>query len=169
MTLDGNDTDGPIGDRHGDDDEPIPTYADYGSAELLEHAQGNLQALFIATADFLQERGVPVDDWVEAVGARFVRAWDTEGAWDADELMDAMLVNFRAAGAEVVSAELAADRAVATLRGFPDPAAVEQFVVDPALADRYHDIAAPIASALGLRWSWHRDGDLAHLVAERSR
>ena len=155
-----------VTDDLGDEAEDAD-YTAYTSDELLAHAQGNAQALFIATAAYLQSQGQSVDAWVNAVGATFVSAWDTSSRWDADEFMDAMLINFRSIGAEVVSAEFAAERSEATVQNFPDTAALAQFGVDAALGDRYNDIATPIARALGLAWSWTRDGETIRYTATR--
>ena len=157
----------PTSDDENSDESEEADYASYTNDELLAHAQGNAQALFIATAAYLQNGGHSVDDWVAAVGASFVRAWDTSSPWDADDFMDAMLINFRSIGAEVASAEFGPERSVATVRNFPDTAALTQFDVDAALGDRYNDIATPIARALGVAWSWTRDGEVIRYTAAR--
>jgi len=156
----------PAGDA-GTSDEFSPSYADYTAEELLEQAQGNAQAAIIATVGFLRSRGIPVADWAEAVGARFARAWGEPEPWDADEFLDAMLTNLRSLGAAVTAAELAPERATATLTGFPDPAQCALFGVAPADVARFLDATAPIAGERGLAWSWELDGEQLRLSATR--
>ena len=143
-------------------------HADYSDAELLEQAQSNAQALVIATVAFLDERGIPLDEWAEAVGRTFARAWDEPRPWDAGEFMDAMLTNLRSLGAEVVSANLGTDRAEAVTTGFPAPELCALFGVDLARAARFNDVAAIIARDRGLTWTWRLDGDRTRYVVERA-
>ena len=139
-------------------------HADYTAEELLEQAQANAQALIIATLAFLDARGLPVADWAEAVGATFGRGWDDPRPWDPGEFLDAMLTNYRALGALVVAVDLGPGRAEATLTGFPDPDLCAVFGVAPDRVARFHDVAAPIARARGLVWSWDVDADQTRLV-----
>ena len=144
-------SDGPEQDP---DEGFLPSYADYSSDELLEQAQANAQAALIATAAFLFERGIPLDDWTAALGHRFTTSWDEPEPWAADEFLDAMLANYRSLGATVLSADLNPDLAEAVIAGFPDPDRCAQFEVDVAAVARFHDATAPIAAARALRWSW---------------
>ena len=143
-------------------------HAEYSDAELLEQAQANAQALVIATAAFLAERGIAVGAWTEAVGRIFARAWDEPRPWDAGQFMDAMLTNLKSLGARVVSVDLDLDRAEAVTAGFPDPDLCALFGVEPALVARFHRAAAVIGRERGLDWTWRIEGDRTHLVALRS-
>ena len=142
------------GDDIATDEGFAPSYADYTTEDLLELAQANAQATLIATVAFLQERGIPLADWTAAMGGRYDVAWDEPEPWDADEVLDAVLVNLRSLGALVVSAALAPDRAEAVTTGFPDPEACDRFGANLSTVVRFHDATVPIAAARGLRWSW---------------
>lgn len=142
------------GDNAADDADFAPTYADYSTDDLLEQARANAQAALIATVAFLQARGIPLPDWTAALGRTFAVAWDEPEPWEADEFLDAILVNLRSLGAVVVAADLAPDRAEAVTTGFPDPDLCHQFGADFASVARFHDATAPIAAGRGLRWSW---------------
>src|SRR5918993_1006585 len=96
-------------------------HAEYSDAELLEQARGNAQALMLATVAFLEERGLPSEEWATAIGETFARGWGDVRPWDAGEFLDAMLTNLRALGADVETVTLSVDRAEATTTGFPDP------------------------------------------------
>ncbi len=132
---------------------------EYAVAELLEQAQSNAQATVIATAAFLNERGLAIDDWTEAVGRRFAIGWDEPRPWDAGEFLDAMLTNFRSLGATVVDADLESDHAEATTTGFPDLELCSLFNVDPDLVAAFNDSPGPLARARSLSWEWTRTGN----------
>jgi len=127
--------------------------------ELLEQAQSNAQATIIATVGFLSQRGVPVADWTESLGATFGLAWDEPEPWDAGEFLDAMLTNFLSLGATVIDADLETDRAEATTTGFPDLELCTLFNVDPDLVSAFNDSPAPLARARALSWEWTRTGN----------
>ena len=143
-------------------------HGDYTAEELLEHAQSNAQAAIIATAAFLHERGVSLDDWASALGRLFSRGWDAPRPWDAGEFMDAMLTNFRALGAEVRSVDLQPDRADAVTLRFPDPTLCTLFGVEPGLPARFNEATTVIAAERGLTWTWTVDGDETRYTATRA-
>jgi hypothetical protein len=143
-------------------------YAEYSDAELLEQARGNAQALILATLAFVQERGIPLEEWAAAIGKTFARGWGDPRPWDAGEFLDAMLTNLRALGAEVKRAQLGVDRAEAITSGFPDPELCALFGVDPSQAAVFHAAAAAIAAPRGLRWTWELEPDgSTRFVVER--
>ena len=140
---------------------------DYAVGELLEQAQSNAQAAIIATVAFLRDREIPLDDWTRAIGCRFAEGWDEPRPWDAGEFMDAMLTNLRSLGAEIVTVELAPERAEAVTTGFPDPDLCALFGVEPALAARFNDATGTIARDRGLEWGWRLEGDRTRHVVSR--
>ena len=143
-------------------------HAEYSDAELLEQARGNAQALILATVAFLDERGVPPEEWAATIGETFARGWGDPRPWDAGEFLDAMLTNLRALGANVKEADLGVDRAEATTTGFPDPALCALFGVDPVACRRFHDAAAAIAAPRGLRWTWQMEAGRRHPFRRRA-
>src|SRR6188472_2155783 len=133
-------------------------YAEYSDTDLLEQAQTNAQATIMATALFLHQRGVPLDDWTAHLGKTFALAWSDSQPWEAGEFLDAILVNLRSLGATVVSAELGIDRAEAVVTGFPDLKLCELFSIDASLAARFNDATRMLASKVGMNWEWKRTG-----------
>src|SRR5215212_680443 len=143
-------------------------YAEYSDAELLEQARDNAQALILATVAFLEERGIPTEEWAAAIGGSFARGWGDPRPWDAGEFLDAMLTNLRALGAQVKQAELGVDHAEATISGFPDVELCALVGVDPSHAAEFHGAAAAIAAPRGLRWTWETAPDgVTRFVVER--
>jgi hypothetical protein len=143
-------------------------YADYTAEELLEQAQQDAQATIMATALFLHQKGISLDEWSAFLGKTFALAWGDTVPWEAGEFLDAMLTNQRALGATVVSAELGVDEAKAIVEGFPSTELSELFSIDPALTVRYNDAAKVIAAKIGLTWEWRRAGKRVHYTVRRS-
>ena len=134
-------------------------YADYTAEELLEQAQSNFQATIMATALFLHQKHISLDEWGAFLGKTFALAWDDGRPWEAGEFMDSVLTNFRALGAEVVKADLGIDRAEATTIGFPDTRLSEFFCIDPALSVRYVEAIKAIGAKVGFSLEWMRMRD----------
>jgi hypothetical protein len=133
---------------------------------LLEQAQQNAQAMILGTISLLHDLGVVPEAWADGLGERFSAAWGDEEPWEAGEFLDAMLSNYRALGAEIVASEMGAERATATLEGFPDEELCEVFMVDPADAHVFHRVAAEIARRRGLTWTWEVDEGVVTLMVD---
>jgi hypothetical protein len=143
-------------------------FAEYTAEELLEQAQSNAQALILATALFLHQKGISLDEWTTSLGNTFALAWNDAQGWEAGEFLDAMLTNLRSLGATVLSSQLGIDHAEAAITDFPDPSLCEFLSIDPALALRYNDAAKVIAAKVGLEWEWKRVRDRLHFVVRRA-
>jgi hypothetical protein len=136
-----------------------PSYLDYSDAELLELTQGNLQAVVAATVGHLRATGAATDAWVAALGDAFSRGWDEPEPWTPGEFLDAIAVNLRALGAEIVEIDATGEPATLRTRGFPDRELCERLGVDVADVLRYNDSLDRVARERGVRWGWRRDGD----------
>lgn len=136
-----------------------PSYLDYSDGELLELAQGNLQAVIAATSGFLRSSGGDPAGWVAALGEAFARGWDKPEPWTPGEFLDAIAVNLRALGAEIVELDATGEPVTVRTRGFPDVDLCERLgvAVDDVL--RYNDTLDRVARERGVAWSWRRDGD----------
>jgi hypothetical protein len=157
----------PEADAVNESDEDQYGYADYTTADLLDQAQSNFQATIMATALFLHQKGISLEEWGAFLGKNFALAWEDGKPWEAGEFMDSMLTNLRALGAEVVSAELGIDQAVATTVGFPDMRLCEFFSIDPALVVRFNEAAKTVAAKFGLNWEWKRMRDRVQYTVTR--
>jgi hypothetical protein len=143
-------------------------YADYTAEELLEQAQANTQALLIGTFVFLRQREIPVAAWTGTLSELFGRAWGEPRPWDAAEFLDAMLTNLRALGAQVETADLGEGCAEAVTTGFPALDLCAMLGVLASEVDAYNDVAAGIARARGLSWTWRREGERTRYVVARA-
>ena len=135
--------------------------------DLLDLLQSNTLAMFLATIKFLDARQIPVGEWVDELGATFVKGWDLSEEWTPEDLLQAVLVNLAAFGGEAVQAEYADDQATAMIEQFPDLDRVADLGLDNVNGDVVFDLIRPIAAACGLDWTWRREGE--RIVAEISR
>lgn len=135
--------------------------------DLLDLLQSNTLAMLLATIRFLEERQIRAGEWVDELGATFVKGWDLSEEWTPEDLLQAVLVNLACFGGEAVQAEYADDQASAVIEQFPDPDRVADLGLDDVNGDVLFDLVRPIAAACGLDWSWRREGE--RVVAEISR
>lgn len=133
------------------------------TAALLELARANAQAIVIATASYFDLMQLPTADWARFLGEVFTSAWDPDIELDAGEFLDAMLTNYQSFGATVDSSALGAEKARATISGFPSAALCDELNCNCALADAYFDVPGPLADRFDLEWKWTRNGDQVEL------
>lgn len=136
-----------------------PTYLDYSDGELLELTQGNLQAVIAATVGHLRAAGSDPAAWVAALGDAFARGWDEPEAWTPGEFIDAIAINQRALGAEILEIDVTGEPATFRARGFPDTELCARLGVEVNDVLRYNDTIDRVARERGLSWSWRREGD----------
>jgi len=139
--------------------DDLPSYLDYSDGELLELTQGNLQAVVAATVGFLRTTDGDPAAWVLALGDAFARGWDEPEPWTPGEFLDAIAVNLRALGADIVEMDATGEPALLRTRGFPDLELCERLGVEVDDVLRYNDSLDRIARERGVRWEWRRDGD----------
>jgi len=147
----------------GDTDEEIT------ADDLLDLLQSNTLAMLLATIRFLQSRGIPVGEWVDALGSTYVLGWELSEEWTPEDFLQAVLVNLAAFGGDPVQAEYGDDSASAIVERLPDPQRCEGLRLDDVNGDVLYDMIQPIAAACGLDWSWRRDGERIIVDVERSR
>ncbi len=133
--------------------------------ELLDLARANAQALIIATTGYLAQAGIPLEGWSGYLGTVFANSWDDSMANDPRAFLEAVLTNYKALGAEVVSTAFEDGRAEAVISGFPSAALCDELDADCSLAEAYNDLGAVVAEWLGLTWWWGASGGRTTLVA----
>ena len=133
--------------------------------ELLDLARANAQALIIATTGYLAQAGIPLDAWSGYLGSVYAHSWDDSMAGDPKAFIDAVITNYKALGAELVSTRSEGGRAEAVISGFPNAELCTELDADCSLAEAYNDLAATVAERLGLTWWWGSSDGLTTLVA----
>lgn len=147
------------------DADDRPSYLDYTDGELLELAQGNLQAVIAATVGHLRSSGGDPSAWVRALGDAFALGWDEPEPWTPGEFLDAIAVNLRALGAEIVEIDATGEPATLRTRGFPDANLCERLEVSVDDVLRYNDSIERVARERGVGWTWRREGDVTTYAA----
>ena len=133
-------------------------HADYTSEELLEQCQANAASMLLATVSVLAERGLAVDEWAAAVATVFLRSWQPDATWPPAAVLDALLTNYRALGATVITVDLSEAAPTATIEGYPDDELAVSLGVDPALGEAMFHVGAHLARQLDCHLHWKRDG-----------
>ena len=135
--------------------------------ELLECLRSTTLVMILGTIQFLEERRIPVDDWIVDLSTIFARGWDLNEDWSPEELLQAVLFNLAALGGETIQAQYGDDDASAVVERFPDKERVAELGLDETNGDIILNLVRPIAAACGMNWSWRRDGD--RIIVELSR
>jgi hypothetical protein len=129
----------------------------YSDEELLEQAQFNAQALLLASVVALGGEQATVEAWTRGVADVFIRGWDRDRTWQASEILDALLTNYRSFGAQVIDAHLQAEPPRATIADLPDLELAADLNVEEKHADAIFLIGTHIVQALGHKLAWQRD------------
>lgn len=136
----------------------------YTDDELLEQAQFNAQALLLASVAALDGGPDVVERWTKGVADVFLHGWDRSREWQASEVLDALLTNYRSFGAQVIDVNIDAEAPTATIADLPDLELAETLGVPEENADAIFRIGAHIAAALGYALQWQRAEDAGDIV-----
>jgi hypothetical protein len=137
----------------------------YTDEELLEQSQFNAQALLMASVAALPTDEA-IEQWVRGVAAVFARGWDAERTWEAAEVLDALLTNYRSFGANVISVDLQDNPAKATIADLPDLELAESLGTEDRHADAIFRIGEHLVATLGRTLTWSRDGETGDVSLE---
>lgn len=131
----------------------------YTDEELLEQSQFNAQALLLAAVAALNGDVSAIDTWTKGVADVFARGWDQKRSWEASEILDALLTNYRSFGAQVIAFDFETSPATAIVANLPDLELAEDLGVPEANADAIFQIGIHLARSLGHELSWSRDSE----------
>lgn len=137
----------------------IEALTDFSDEELLELSQMNAQALLMAGVLALGDDEATLQTWIEGVAEVMTRGWDTTQKWYPNQIMDALLTNYRTYGGWVIEADLQDARAAAIVADIPDLALAESLGATDREADVLFRIGEHIVTRLGGRMHWKRDQD----------
>ena len=136
--------------------------------EVCEQARGNATALILVALAYQRARGLDAADFVRFVGERFAPSWDELHGDGALGAARAAALNLVGGGAELVA--LSGDRhdARAVFGAWPSPEDLAFFGLTQEDADAFHEVFAPIAARLGLRFTWRREGSRLEFLFARA-
>lgn len=150
-------TDGETPDALEMTDEIEHGVGEYTDEELLEQSSFNAQALFLGTVQALGENSGAVEEWRVRMAQIFSRGWDLNRHWRAEEILDALLTNYRSFGAEIIETNLSADPPTAVVAELPDLELAESLELDPGLISELFEIGDLIVQRLGGTLGWAID------------
>lgn len=136
----------------------------YTDEELLEQAQFNAQALLLASVAALEGGDEALERWTRGVAEVFGRGWDQERAWEASEVLDALLTNYRSFGAQVIDVDFDAEAPTATIADLPDLELTEELGVPETHGDAIFQIGSHLAASLGRTLTWARADDASDVT-----
>jgi hypothetical protein len=137
---------------------------DYTDVELLDQAQLNAQAMLLGTVEILNGHPNVLATWRQGLAEIFARGWDAERDWSANEILDALLTNYRSFGALVIEHDEAADPPTARLVDLPDPELVHGLQLDPAYIEELMKIGAMLTRHLGGVLDWTIEPDTGEIL-----
>lgn len=132
---------------------------EYTDEELLELSAFNAQALFLGTVQTLAAGKQSLEAWRDGVAEVFARGWDMNRTWRAEEILDALLTNYRAFGADIIRVDLSADPPTSEIAGLPDLELAESLGLDPKQIGELFSISSLIVQRLGGSLAWAIDGE----------
>lgn len=132
---------------------------EYTAEELLEQAQINAQALFLGTAEALAPEPELLDRWRASLTATFIRGWDTDAEWEPADILYALVTNYQAFGAEVMSAQFEEDPPSVTIFNLPNIHLADALDIAPDRMHHLFRIGEALASRLGGKLTWSVDAD----------
>lgn len=132
---------------------------DYTDQELLEQSTFNVQALFLGTVQTLSKTQGTLEAWRTGMANIFARGWDLDRTWRAEEILDALLTNYRSFGAEIIESNLSSNPPTALVAEVPDLELAESLALDPAHINELFEIGSLIVQRLGGSLAWAIDDE----------
>ncbi len=133
--------------------------AEYTDEELFEQSAFNAQALVLGTIQTLGTLEGGLDHWRAGIADVFARGWDLTRTWRAAEILDALLTNYRAFGADIIEADLSAQPPTALISGLPDLDLAESLALEPNQIAELFTIGSLIVQRLGGTLAWEIDAE----------
>ncbi len=134
----------------------IEWYEDWVPEELWEHAQANFSGHLAMMFTYLAEHGLDVPDFIRYTGERAAPGW--EECTSAADMMNGVLLNVLANGGGVLESTLEEDQATATVTRLLNMDVMRHYGAAEDASEGCWDKFIPIATSLGLRFSWTRVG-----------
>ncbi|MDQ5851743.1 MAG: hypothetical protein M3380_06620 [Chloroflexota bacterium] len=137
---------------------PVDENAGFTTERILQQAQGNVAAILLGTAAYLQQQGLSPHEWATALGRTFAPGWEELRGRGARDVAQIAVLNHLSAGAKLISLE-GDDHAAEAVVDWPTQEMLDFIGFTHPDADVAHDILRPIAEYLNLQYEWRREGD----------
>jgi hypothetical protein len=134
-------------------------YSEWTNDELWQQEQLNFAAHMAVMFTYLQKHGLSVDDFVRYTADQVIGGWKDEVKTVAD-MMNAILVNVRANGSEILEASFESDHhASARVTCLLNEELMSTLSSPVEVTSKFWDKFIPIAAAVGMRFDWERSGE----------
>lgn len=140
----------------------------FTSEEICEQATGNAGALSLVLLAYARERGESLPEVARFAGRIFAPGWDTERGKGARVAARWAALNAVSCGSTLQRLTEDSKRASTTVSGWPTDEDLAFVGLSRDEADALFEVFDPIATRLGLRYSWRRDGDAVEMTFEET-
>lgn len=131
-------------------------YTEWKPEDLLQQQQVVATAYIAMTLSYLESLGIPLDDFIRFMGEQVAPNW-TGAVGNAADMLNAILINVRASGGQIIEARLQETQSAATVTRLLDHKTGQGLGVSASTLDRFWDSFQPIARAAGMQFSWTKD------------
>jgi hypothetical protein len=139
----------------------------FTTEQVLQQAQGNLNAVCLGTIAYLKEHHQSPGDWSTSLGQRLAPGWESLRGHSAKEVVQIAALNCVSFGGKLRSLSGDESRAEAVIEGWPPEERLEFFHITQSDADLLWEAFKPIGVHLGLQIQCQRQGDTFKITVER--
>ncbi len=139
----------------------------FTTEQVLQQAQGNVNAVLLGTIAYLKDHHQSPDDWSASLGQRFAPSWESLKGHGAKEVARMAAFNLVSFGGTLRSLSGDESRAEAVIDGWPSSEWLESFYITLSDADAMWGAFEPIGTYLGLRFHWQREGNAVKITFSR--
>ena len=115
---------------------------------------------------FCKERTIPIEEYVSYVGRRFAPLWGEH--LSVEEATKGAALNWVSVGCRLTGLSCDETYGEAMLADWPAQNYMKAHEISLAEADKLWEIFALIVKPSGLRYRWHRDGNVVTMVFEKA-
>lgn len=139
----------------------------FTTEQIMQQAQGNLNAVCLGTIAHLKEHHQSPGEWSTALGQRFAPGWESLRGQGAKEVAQTVALNCVSFGGTLRSLSGGESRAEAVIEGWPSEEDLGFFHITQSDADLLWEAFKPIGAHLGLLIQCQREGDTVKITVER--
>ncbi|HZC05154.1 MAG TPA: hypothetical protein VE338_05905 [Ktedonobacterales bacterium] len=134
----------------------------FAQVRIEAQARGNLNALILGSLAYARAQGRDGRHWATFIGQAFAPGWSS-GMSPCEAALAAAL-NCASAGMQVSAVMGDVVHGEFVTSDWPDREELAFFALSQAEADQFWTVFEPIAQALGLAFSWRREGEQLHFT-----
>lgn len=142
----------------------MKAHDEWTTEELWKHEQLNFAAHMAIMFDYLEQKGLPVDDFVTYTAEKVIPGWRDGVKHTTEDFMRAILLNVLANGGEVFETGQNGDERTAKVSYLLNTQVMQAYGSPPEMTGKFWDKFTPIAEAIGMTFSWEHTDDDRYLI-----